>query len=112
MGRLGVVAAPGGRSWRVYAGPAAALLAATVAVALIRGGLGGGHHAAPPPAPTQTVSHKAMNPPHVRKLYVVHAGDTIEAISARTGIPQTRILALNPSVSPTALFIGQKLRLR
>jgi LysM repeat protein len=110
MGRLGVVAPPGGRSWRVYVGPAAALLAATVAVALIRGGLGGGHQAAP--APVKTVSHKVMRPPQVRKLYVVRAGDTIEAISARTGIPQERILALNPKVSPTALFIGEKLRLR
>jgi Tfp pilus assembly protein FimV len=112
MGRLGVVAAPGGRSWRVYAGPAAALLAATIAILFVRGGLGGGHHAAPPAAPTRAVSHKAMKPPHVRKLYVVHAGDTIEAISARTGIPQARLLALNPKVTPTALFIGQKLRLR
>ena len=112
MGRLGVVAAPGDRNWRAYAGPAAALLVATVAVALLRGGITGSHHAAPPAAPTKTVAHKAMKLPHVRKLYVVHAGDTIEAISARTGIPQARLLALNPKVSPTALFIGQKLRLR
>jgi LysM repeat protein len=110
MGRLGVVAPPGGRSWRVYAGPTAALLAATVTVALVRGGLGGGHHASP--APARPAARHAMKPPQVRKLYVVRAGDTIEGISARTGVPQARILALNPKVSPTALFIGEKLRLR
>ena len=49
--------------------------------------------------------------PTASPLYVVRAGDTIEAISTRTGVPQARILALNPKVSPTALFIGEKLRL-
>jgi LysM repeat protein len=42
----------------------------------------------------------------------VRAGDTIEGIASRTGVPQARLLALNPKVSPTALFIGEKLRLR
>jgi LysM repeat protein len=44
-------------------------------------------------------------------MYVVRAGDTIGAISARTGVAQARILALNPKVTPTALFIGERLRL-
>jgi LysM repeat protein len=47
----------------------------------------------------------------VRRTYVVRPGDTIEAISTRTGVAQTKILALNPKVSPTALFIGERLRL-
>jgi LysM repeat protein len=109
MGRLGVVTALGGR-WRTYAGPAAVLLAVTVTVALVRGGLANHHRAAPAVPATRRA---ALKPPphHVRRSYVVRAGDTIEAISTRTGVPQERILALNPSVSPTALFIGERLRL-
>jgi LysM repeat protein len=95
----------------MYAGPAAVLLAVTVTVALVRGGLRSGHHqAAPPSAPV--VHHAAMKPPrHFHRTYVVRAGDTIAAISTRTGIPQTKIMELNPKVSPTALFIGERLRL-
>jgi hypothetical protein len=108
MGRLGVVGAVGTR-WRVYAGPAVLLLAVTIAVALVRSGLHNDHPAAVPPAQTQA----ALTPPrhHVRRTYVVRAGDTIEAISTRTGVPQAKILALNPKLSPTALFIGERLRL-
>jgi LysM repeat protein len=55
-----------------------------------------------------------LKPPpshHARRMYVVRAGDTIEAISTRTGVSQAKIMALNPKVSPTALFIGERLRL-
>jgi LysM repeat protein len=110
MGRLGVVAVPGGR-WRVYAAPAAVLVAVTGTVAVVRNDLRGEHHAAPA---ASTVAHRAaLKPPHrvVHRTYVVRSGDTIEAISKRTGVPQARILTLNPRVSPTALFIGQRLRL-
>jgi hypothetical protein len=109
MGRLGVVTALGGR-WRTYAGPAAVLLAVTVTVAFVRDGLENSHRAAPPATATRRAAFKPP-PRHVRRSYVVRAGDTIEAISTRTGVPQARILALNPRISPTALFIGERLRL-
>jgi hypothetical protein len=94
----------------MYAGPVGALLAVTVTVALVRGGLRH-HHAASPPA--SAVHHAALKPPprRVHRTYVVRPGDTISAISTRTGVAQARILALNPKVSPTALFIGERLRL-
>ncbi len=48
------------------------------------------------------------------KYYVVKSGDTLSAISARTGVPLSRLTALNPSVSsaPSSLQTGQRLRLR
>jgi hypothetical protein len=107
MERLGLVAAPGGRTWRALAAPAAVLLAATVAIGFLRGELrgGGSHHAAS--------THKAQAPvKHRHQIYVVRAGDTIEGIASRSGVPQARILELNPKASPTALFIGEKLRLK
>ncbi len=84
MDRLGLVAAPrrAWRDWRAYAAPVALLLAITVAVAIFRGDLrshpsGGG-------APARVVRKPA---PARRKpaVYVVRAGDTVDAIAARTG---------------------------
>ena len=110
MGRLGLVALPGGR-WRSYAGPVALVLAVTLTVGLVRGGLRSSDRHSAPPRPASR--HAALKPLHhqVRRTYVVRAGDTIEAISTRTGVAQAKILALNPKVSPTALFIGERLRL-
>jgi LysM repeat protein len=113
MGRLGVVAAPG-RIWRPYAGPIAFLLAVTLVVAVVRNSM---HHSAASPGkagPATTVHHKttARKAAATHKLYVVRAGDTITSIAARTRIPASTLLKLNPNVSPTALFIGQKIRLR
>jgi hypothetical protein len=110
MGRLGVVKVPDG-AWRKYAGPVVALVAVTVTVALVRTGLHGDQH---PRASAAAPVHRAPARPAPRprrRVYVVRAGDTIEAISGRTGIPQGRLLALNPTISPTALFIGERLRL-
>ena len=109
MERLGLVAAPGGRSWRALAAPAAVLLAATVTIGFLRGELRGGSHAGAGKHPARAEARAPAR--HRHPVYVVRAGDTIEGISTRTGIPQARILALNPKVSPTALFIGEKLRL-
>jgi len=108
MERLGLVAVPGGRTWRALAAPAAVLLAATVAIGFLRGELRGGRSH---PARTAQRSQAPAKPQH-HQLYVVRAGDTIEGIASRTGVPQARILALNPKASPTALFIGEKLRLK
>jgi LysM repeat protein len=67
----------------------------------------------------QTVSQSATVPipahthrrPHP-KFYVARAGDTLSAIAAKTHVPLSRILALNPLVSPNSLQTGQRLRLR
>jgi Tfp pilus assembly protein FimV len=113
MEHLGVVSAFAARGWRPYAGPFAFLLAATIAIGLLRGHLAG--HATPASAPSR--ARRAAAPVrtphrHVTRRYVVRAGDTIDAIASRTGTTTAQILRLNPKVSPTALFIGERLRLR
>ena len=114
MDRLGVVAAPS-RSWRAFAAPAAFLLAATIAVVVVRSV---DHTAAPAPAPSQLpraaapVRRAAAPVRPARRLYRVAAGDTLAAIATRTGVPLVRIRALNPHVAPTSLFIGEKIRLQ
>jgi LysM repeat protein len=108
MGSLGVVAAQS-RGWRPFAIPAAFLLAVTIAVAVVRS-----LHGSPtPPVPTQSHLYQGRTPkPPTPLVYRVHTGDTLAAIAARRGMSLARIQALNPTASPTALFIGEKIRLR
>jgi LysM repeat protein len=110
-----------GRDWTHYAAPAAFLLAVTVAVLLVRSALD-----APPPATTSTLAplpprktvrttpagRPRKKPATAPRFYTVAAGDTFEVISSKTGVPVARIQQLNPKVQSTALYIGEKLRLR
>jgi LysM repeat protein len=47
-----------------------------------------------------------------KPYYVVRPGDTLVAVAAKTGVSAARLRQLNPKVQPTALFIGQRIRLR
>jgi LysM repeat protein len=104
-----VVAIPS-RSWRPFAAPAAFLAAVTLAVVGARALWP--HHTA---RATQPVRHQAKataTAPAAPRYYRVRAGDTLAAIAVRTKTPVARLRSLNPAVQPTALFIGQRLRLR
>jgi len=46
------------------------------------------------------------------KAYTVETGDTLTAISHKTGVPVAEILALNPEVDPQILIAGQTLKLK
>jgi LysM domain len=49
----------------------------------------------------------------VRKgVWIVRSGDTLGAISVKTGIDQTTLEALNPDLDPQALHEGQRIALR
>ncbi len=104
-----------GRGWRPFAAPAAFLLAVTIAVLVGRAVLDRGGTASPAPAPAArtavTTTKKVAAKPHHR-LYTVRAGDTLAAIAARSGIPLAQLRLLNPNLEPTALFIGEKIRLK
>ncbi len=47
-----------------------------------------------------------------RKFYTVRPGNTLSGIAAKTGVPVSTILRLNPGVNPSALQTNQRLRLR
>ncbi len=62
-------------------------------------------------------SHKA----HVSKegrrairkgVWIVQPGDTLGAISIKTGIDEDRLRALNPDIDPQTLLEGQRIALR
>jgi LysM repeat protein len=108
--------------WRRFAAPAAFLLAATIAVLLIRSGLQAG---GPTPATTlrvPTTTHevvattttktKKKKTATTQRFWVVQAGDSFGVISSKTGVPVATIEQLNPNVKSTSLFIGEKIRLR
>ena len=107
--------------WRRYVAPAAFLLAATIAVILIRAGLesGGSPRTASvgSPAPrkhvvsTTSVATTAKTAPR-KRFWVVQAGDTFAVISSKTGVPVATIVQLNPNAHSTSLFIGERIRLK
>lgn len=103
---------------RRYAAPAAFLLAATIAVVLIRSGLhsggDGSASARTSPAITRAVSTArapARPRTHARRFWTVRAGDTLGSIAARAHVTLANLRRLNPNVSPTSLYIGEKIRL-
>ena len=111
--------------WRRYVAPAAFLLAATLAVVLIRSGLeSGGTRTATPTATaprttttkrvaTTTTTKTTRKPkPSGTRYWTVQAGDTFGVISSKTGVPVATIEELNPNVSSTSLFIGEKIRIK
>lgn len=79
------------------------LIAVTAAVFGIRAAR---HHSPATPAPH--ITHVAVT----ARYYRVRPGDTLTAIAAKTGTPVIRLLHLNPKLQPTALFIGERIRLR
>jgi LysM repeat protein len=42
----------------------------------------------------------------------VRAGDTFGVISSQTGVPVATLQQLNPKVSSTSLFIGERIRIK
>jgi LysM repeat protein len=108
--------------WRRYVAPAAFLLAATIAIVLIRSGLQAGTSRATTTSPAATHPHKPVSSTTTAagttttasgpRFWTVKAGDTFGVISAKSGVPVATIQQLNPNVKSTSLFIGQKLRLR
>jgi LysM repeat protein len=91
--------------------PAAFLLAATLAVVLLRAVVldGGGGSSPATPASKPAPAAKVRPTP---RAYTVRAGDTLATISAATGVSIERLQQLNPTVEPTSLFIGDRIRLR
>lgn len=93
------------RSWQHFAAPAAFLAAATIAVVLVRAGFESGGK----PAPRSPATTVATSTP---RYWSVRAGDTFATIASSTGVSVTRIRKLNPGVVSTALYIGQRIRIR
>jgi LysM domain len=64
------------------------------------------------PAAPAAPRHHAVHHRATKGYYRVRAGDTLAAVAGRTGVSTARLQKLNPSLNPTALFLGQRIRLR
>jgi LysM repeat protein len=103
-----------------YLAPAAFLLALTIAVLLIRAGLGvgdGGGGTTPltglvteRSTSTTTTRAATTTAPSARRFYTIQQGDTLATVAAKFNTTTEKLLALNPNVDPSALTIGQKVR--
>jgi LysM repeat protein len=97
-----------------YAAPIAFLAAITIGVFVVRAGFDhGGHHAN---TPTTTVTVKKKHKHGQRKqhsrTYTVQSGDTFGSIARRFGTTVASLEHLNPGIDPTALSVGEKIRVK
>jgi LysM repeat protein len=123
-----------------YGAPAAFLVAVTIAVILVKAGLNGGSGAQttvgalPTTARTTTgtTTKLVLTTPSVTpgtttstvtttstetttpgaEYYTVQSGDTLGSIAQHYGTTVDELATLNPGVDPTALHIGQKIRVK
>lgn len=61
--------------------------------------------------PTTNKTSKAAKKSKRRRAYVVKSGDTLSAISIKTGVTLTTIKRLNPKLDADTLHAGQRVRL-
>jgi LysM repeat protein len=111
-----------------FGAPAAFLAAATIAVVLIKAGLRDGSEAEPttvgaipsaaatttaPQATTKLVltdSTPATTTATEGQYYVIQHGDTLGSIALKYDTTVEELVRLNPHVDPTALHLGQRIR--
>ena len=98
-----------------WAAPVAFLAAITIGALVVRAGLHSGkHHRAQTPTTTVT-SKKKHGHGHKRpraRTYTIQSGDTLGEIAAKTGTTVARLEQLNPGIDPTALRVGQTIRVQ
>jgi LysM repeat protein len=99
-----------------FAAPAAFLLAATIAILLVRSGLENGEGGTPratapvttQPGTTGGTTTAAGEP----AFYVIRAGDTLAVIAEAHDTTVEQLLVLNPELDPVALTVGERIRVK
>ena len=108
-----------------WAGPVAFLVAITIVALLVRSGL---EHGSSPQGPTTTTATTTAHAHHAHKhaknkrkttttaagaqYYTVQSGDTFSSIAARLATTSAQLEQLNPGVDPSALHVGEKIRVK
>ena len=116
-----------------YGAPAAFLAAVTIAVILIKAGLNGGSGSTTTvglpttstTTPTTTTTKLVLTGPQGTttttttetttpgaEYYVVQSGDTLGSIAQKYNTTVDELTTLNPGIDPTALNIGQRVRVK
>jgi LysM repeat protein len=102
-----------------FAAPVAFLVAATVAILLVRSGLENGEAGpvttAPPATTAATTTRPGTTAPATtagQQFYVIEAGDTLAVIAEEHETTVEQLLVLNPELDPVALTVGQRIRVK
>ena len=99
-----------------YGAPVAFLIAATIAVLLVRSGLNSDatESSATVPARTSasTLTTRTAVPPRQRRFYRVRPGETLSDVAIRFDTSVAQLLVLNPGIQPTNLNVGQRVRVK
>ena len=118
-----------------YGAPAAFLAAVTIAAVLVKAGLNGGSGSTSttaalpttsttpagattkivlttPAGGTGTTSATTATTTAGATYYVVQSGDTLGSIAGKYGTSVDQLSTLNPGIDPTALHIGQRIRVK
>jgi LysM repeat protein len=100
-----------------WAAPVAFLAAVTIGALVVRAGFEHGrHHHAQPASTTVTSTTKKKTHAHGRHhrvhSYTIESGDTLASIAAKTGTTVAELEHLNPGIDPTALRVGQTIRVQ
>jgi LysM repeat protein len=96
-----------------YAAPVAFLAAITIGALVVRAGFQHDKHTANTPTTTVNTkkTHKHAHKRHLR-TYIVQSGDTLGSIATKEGTSVGKLEQLNPGIDPTALRVGEKIRVQ
>jgi len=98
-----------------WAAPIAFLAVITVGALVVRAGF---QHGRNPHAQTPTTTATSKKKSHHRHThprvhtYTIQSGDTLGVIATKTGTSVARLEQLNPGIDPTALRVGQTIRVQ
>ena len=104
-----------------FAAPVAFLLAATIAILLVRSVLADEAPAgsSPPAAttsattkPTPTTTRAATTAATPHETYAIRARDTFGVVADRYDTTVETLVGLNPGIDPTSLQVGQEIRVK
>ena len=99
------------RSITRWAAPVAFLAAITIGALVVRSGLQQGkQHATTPTTTVTSKTKKRHGHRHAHRTYTIQPNDTLESIAAKTGTTVARLERLNPEIDPTALRVGDRIR--
>jgi predicted Zn-dependent protease len=98
-----------------WAAPVAFLAAVTIGALVVRAGFEHGRHHRAQAATTTLTSTKKKTHAHGHHRvhsYTIKSGDTLASIAAKTGTTVAELEHLNPGINPTALRVGQTIRVQ
>jgi LysM repeat protein len=98
-----------------WVAPVAFLAAITIGALVVRSGLRQGQHHTNPATTTVASKRKkghGHGQRHARRTYTIQSGDTLGSIAAKTGTSIARLQQLNPGIDPSALQVGDKIRVQ